>query len=302
MESLGPALAAFEAEIAAATPLLADEIHGLAEGAGIGLDEALLLQVRREIMGYQRLPAMGECTTYARSGGALPVLAQTIDLNGDLDDQIGVLEVGVPGSLRRSLVLSFAGQLGYLGLNSDGLAIGLNLVLGGEWRPGLPPYLAIRHLLDTASSVDQALEVLRGLRLASSRSFTLCDRTKTAWVEVLGDERRVVEAAESIHTNHYLDPDLAPHDALNVFARNYSVQRLETCRKRLAALPAAATAEEHLALLSAPPICVDGNGDVRRERTVAAVAMLPDRGELRVRPGNPSRSATQRFALGALHD
>jgi len=301
LESLRPVLAAYEAAIAAAVPALAEEIRGLAHGAGIAAEEAVLLQVRREIMGYQRVPSRGDCTTYARSGAA-PVLAQTIDLNGDLDDQIGVLEVARPGSSRRALVLSFAGLLGYLGVNSDGLAVGLNLVLGGDWRPGLPPYLAIRHLLDTASGVDEAVALLRGLRLASSRSLTLCDRTKAAFVEVLDDQVRVVEEAESVHTNHYLHPDLAPRDELNVFARNYSVQRLETCRARLASLPEGAGAEEHLALLSAPPICVEGNGDTRRERTVAAVAMLPDRGELHVRPGDPSRSATRRFGLELVEE
>ena len=298
MESLRPALAAFQAEIAAAAPPLAEEIRGLAVGAGISHEHAVLLQVRREVMGYQRVPARGDCTTYARTGGSGPVLAQTVDLNGDLDDHIGVLEVGGPGSPRRALLLSFAGLLGYLGVNSDGLAVGLNLVLGGEWRPGLPPYLAIRHLLDTASCVDEAVAVLRGLRLASSRSLSLCDARKTAFVEVLGDELRVVEAPESVHTNHFLHPDLAPHDALNVFARNYSVQRLQACRARLADLPADAGVEDHFALLSAPPICVEGDGDIRRERTVAAVVMLPGRGELHVRPGDPSRSATRRFALG----
>ena len=296
MESLRPALAAYEAAIAAAAPPLAEEIRGLAEGARIGFEHALLLQVRREIIGYQRVPARGDCTTYARSGPH-PLLAQTVDLNGDLDDQIAVLEVGRPGSPRRALVLSFAGLLGYLGVNSDGLAVGLNIVLGGEWRPGVPPYLAIRHLLDTASCVDEAVAGLRTLRLASSRSLSLCDARKAAFVEVLGDELRVVEAQESVHTNHFLHPDLAPHDQLNVFARNYSVQRLQTCRARLAGLPSDADVEEHLALLSAPPICVEGNGDIRRERTVAAVVMLPGRGELHVRPGDPSRSATQRFAL-----
>jgi Acyl-coenzyme A:6-aminopenicillanic acid acyl-transferase len=299
MESLRPALAAYEAEIAAATPLLAEEMRGLAAGAGITVEEAVLLQARREIMGYQRIPTRGDCTTYALAG-ADPVLAQTIDLNGDLDDQLCVLDVGAPGSARRSLVLSFAGLLGYLGVNSDGLAIGLNLVLGGEWRPGLPPYLAIRHLLDTASTVDEAVDVLRSLRLASSRSLSFCDGTRAAYAEILGDEVRVVEEGESVHTNHFLDPDLAPNDELNVFARNYSVQRLDTCRARLTALPAGAGVEDHFALLSAPPICVEGNGDIRRERTVAAVVMRPDRGELHVRPGDPSRSGTQRFALSSL--
>lgn len=297
MASLRPALAAYEAEIAAATPLLAEELRGLARGAGISAEQALLLQVRRELMGYQRVPTLGDCTTYARSGGAQPVLAQTVDLNGDLDDQIGVLDIGRAGSPRRVLVLSFAGLLGYLGVNSDGLAVGLNLVLGGEWRPGIPPYLAIRHLLDTAAGVDEALQILRSLRLASSRSLTLCDAAKAAYVEVLGDEVRVVEAREVTHTNHFLHPDLAAHDELNVFAMNSSRLRLECCRTRLADLPADADVEEHLAILAAAPICVEDTGDIRRERTVAAAVMLPDRGELHVRPGDPSRSRTERFWL-----
>src|SRR4051812_1558008 len=182
--SLVPTLAAYDEQISAATPLLARELDGLAAGAQISRDMALLMQLRREVIGYQRIPPMGDCTTYARSGSQ-PVLAQTVDLNGGLDDQITILEVSLAGSPRRSLLLSFGGLLGYLGINSDGLAIGLNLVLGGHWRPGVPPYLAIRHLLDSASGVDEAIELLRGLPLASSRSLSLCDLTKSAYVEAL---------------------------------------------------------------------------------------------------------------------
>jgi isopenicillin-N N-acyltransferase-like protein len=289
VDSLRPTLSAYEAEIRAATPDLAEEIRGLGEGAGIGHEPALLLQLRREIMGYQKIPTAGDCTTYVRSG----VLAQTVDLNGDLDDQIAVLDVTRNG--RRALVLSFGGLLGYLGVNGDGLAVGLNLVLGGDWRPGLPPYLAIRHLLDTASCVDEAIAILRRLRLASSRSLTLCDATKAACVEILGDELHEVDATE--HTNHFLHPAFTVRDELNVFARNSSLLRLKACRSGLAELPPGAGPEDHFALLSASPICVADTGDIRRERTVAAVVLVPGRGELHVRPGDPSRAATRTFRL-----
>lgn len=297
MEELSPMLDGYRAAIASATPGLAEEIRGLACGADIGADEALLLQLRREIMGYLRVGAAGECTTYARVGSGSSLLAQTIDLNGNLDDQICVLDVSPSGGRRRALVLSFGGLLGFLGLNSAGLAVGLNLVLGGEWRPGLPPYLATRHLLDTAASVDEAVSILRGLRLASSRCITLCDREKAVWVEVLGDQIRVTEAGEAVHTNHFLHPDLAPYDEVNVFARNSSVRRLEACLDGLSGLPHPADAEAHFALLARPPICVPDEGDIRRDRTVAAVVMLPARGELHLRPGDPSRSHTRVFAL-----
>lgn len=299
LDTLRPMLAAYAAEIESQTPDLAEEMRGLAEGARMSLDEVLLLQLRREIMGYSRIPTRGDCTTYARAtvpGHA--VLAQTIDLNGNLDDQLAVLEIAHrPGTDRRALVLSFGGLLGYLGVNSDGLAIGLNLVLGGEWRPGLPPYLAIRHLLDAAGSVDEALELLRGLHLASSRSLTFCDPGKTVSVEFIGDELLVVEEREAVHTNHFLHADFTSRDELNVFARNSSVLRLKACHAALADLSVQAGVEEHFAVMAEPPICVADNGDIRRERTVAAVVLLPDRGEMHVRPGDPSRSSTQTFRL-----
>ncbi len=299
--SLRPTLAAYGAAIAAATPRLSQEIDGLAQGIGVSRELAVLLQVRREIIGFQRVPARGDCTTYASltagpRGG--PVLAQTVDLNGDLDDQITVLDIQLSGSPRRALILSFGGLLGYLGVNSDGLAIGLSLVLGGEWRPGLPPYLAIRHLLDNATCVADALGILRDLPLASSRSLTLCDPARVACVEILDNQLRLVGTAHSAHTNHFLHPDFTEFDALNVFARNSSLLRLKACEAGLARFAESGTgaeAEEHLALLAQPTICVAGTGDIRRERTVAAVVLLPDRGELHVRPGDPSRSSTRVF-------
>ncbi|MEV2214649.1 C45 family peptidase [Streptomyces sp. NPDC050997] len=296
-DALLPSIAAYRAAVAAALPDQAEEIAGLASGARITEDEAWLLQLRREIMGYRKVPTAGDCTTYARTARSSPVLAQTIDLNGDLDDYIGVLEIARGDSARRSLVLSFGGLLGYLGLNSDGLAVGLNLVLGGEWRPGVPPYLAIRHLLDTARDVTEALEILRTLPLASSRTLVLCDRDRAVCVEVLGDELRTIEDTEVAHTNHFLHPDFVPGDEINVFARNSSVRRLKAATAGLGELPPGAGPEEHFALLSQSPIRVPDRGDIRAERTVAAVVLLPDRGELHVRPGDPALSRTQVFSL-----
>lgn len=52
----------------------------------------------------------------------------------------------------------------------------------------MPPYLAIRQVLDSADSVDQAVEMLCELSLASSRSFMICGEERAVCVEALGSE------------------------------------------------------------------------------------------------------------------
>ncbi|WP_225728795.1 MULTISPECIES: C45 family peptidase [unclassified Nocardia] len=294
LESVRPRIAAHRDAVITALPDLAEEVDGLAIGAGISRDEAWLLQLRREILGYNRITA-GDCTSYATSRGA-PVLGQTIDLNGNLDDQIAVLAVS--GPRHRSVVLSFAGLLGYLGVNDAGLAIGLNLVLGGNWGPGVPPYLAIRYLLDTADSVEHAVAILHDLPLASSRAFLLCDADRTVCVEALACERRILEGDKLFHTNHFLHPDFGARDELNVFAGNSSRRRLEAVRA--VGIPAADDIRGHHRLLAAAPICVPDNGDIRRERTVAAVLLRPDLGELRLWPGDPSTANEHVFSAAHL--
>ena len=298
LADLAPTLEAYGAEIFRQTPKLYAEIEGLAEGAGISLPEAVLLQCRRELAGYSRFSTAGDCTTFADLRRR-PVLAQTVDLAADMDDQIAVLLTRDAASGHSALILSFTGLLGYLGINDRGLAVGLNLVLGGDWRPGLPPYLAIRHMLDTAGSVKEALTLLSGYDLASSRCFMLCDRREAAEVEVLSGQLRIRRDPVLAHANHFLWPEFVPREEINVFARNGSLKRLSACQSWLDEQGSGASTEQILDFFAREPALVRGRGDRRREKTVAAVVLRPDTGEMHLRPGDPSRSATQRMAIPA---
>jgi hypothetical protein len=124
----------------------------------------------------------------------------------------------------------------------------------------------------------------------------LCDPGNVVCVEILDNELRFVDGIEPVHTNHFLHPDFTGRDELNVFARNSSLLRMKAAASGLAAL-GSGDVEEHFGLLCQPTICVAGTGDIRRERTVAAVVMVPDRRELHLRPGDPTASTTQSFRL-----
>ncbi|MCR6480868.1 C45 family peptidase [Variovorax sp. ZS18.2.2] len=278
-------------------PGMAQELNGLAHGAEISVSDAYLLQLRRELTGYQSVrPAAGDCTTFGRLGGTSTVLGQTIDLNGDLHAELCVLDLTHAASGRRLLMASFTGLLGYLGMNDRGLAIGLNLVLGGDWQPGIPGYMAIRHLLDECASVDECIALLRQLPLASSRALMITDGRRLVVVEYILNSVRVTEHKTScVHANHFLHPDFHSRDELNPFARTSSLRREQACTTALRSLGTDATASACFAFLQTPPLHVEGNGDMRRECTVGAVVMHPLLGRFAIR----QRAATSQPARGA---
>ncbi|MET3134817.1 isopenicillin-N N-acyltransferase-like protein [Oxalobacteraceae bacterium GrIS 1.11] len=285
LDELSACLAQYSAIILSHLPNMHAELQGLAEGAGISFEQALLLQTRREISNYTPVSSNGDCTTFAVGEGSHTMLAQTIDLNGGMRDELSVLHICRTEGERkhRSILVSFTGLMGYMGMNDSGLAIGLNLVLGGQWGPGIPGYMAIRHLLDSAASVDEALRILASLPLASSRSLTLCDSKRKVTVEYIRGEMHCLEADTLVHANHFLHAEFQGRDELNPLAAIFSRQRQAACEAELAALGTSPSVAECLRILAQPPICVAASDNVRREETVASVVMQPGNGTLWVR-------------------
>lgn len=292
LPELSPMIGEYAAVIKDHLPDMAEELRGLADGAGISQDEAYLLQLRRELVGYRSVRSRGDCTTFGRLAPGGAVIGQTIDLNGDMAPELTVLDLGLEDRGRRLLLLSFTGLLGYLGMNDRGLAICLNLVLGGAWRPGIPGYMAIRHLLDEASTVEECLQRLSGLPLASSRALTITDGRRLVTVEYILDEMVVLEGDELVHANHFLHAGFADRDELNPFARTSSLRRQDACAAALGELPASADDQAYLDILAGPSVDVAPNDDIKRECTVGSVVMRPDLGTMFVRQGSAAASRT----------
>ena len=68
LSEFAPSIADYVAVIGERLPALAEEVRGLADGAGITPDEAWLLQLRRELVGYRSVKPAGDCTTKPRAG------------------------------------------------------------------------------------------------------------------------------------------------------------------------------------------------------------------------------------------
>lgn len=199
--------AQFQPLFARNCPHLLDEIRGLAEGAGVTLEEAMACSIRGEL---HSAPAEG-CTTYVieRHGAAGDqiIAGQNSDM-GHANIALAYVLHLQPQGKPEVLMWTFGGMLGYHGVNSAGVAHFENALGGGPPnRFGIPHYPVERMMLE-CNRLERAIDLLRTMPLASNANYVLCDgygniadvEATTAGVEVLPDRGTGYFA----HTNHFL--------------------------------------------------------------------------------------------------
>jgi len=197
------------------SPSLVEEIQGLADGAGISFEEAMLCQVRADAA---RVGASG-CTAFALTGSATadhqPLAGQNLDLEPEYADVAILLRVEPADGRPRALMFTFAGQLGYSGMNEYGLAHFNNSLFDYRWRLGLPRQSLKRVMLEKRT-VEECVELLARHRVCSAANVVLCDgRGKIADVEVRPEGIALFDDEHPdcrIHTNHYLTSQFVPYE------------------------------------------------------------------------------------------
>ncbi len=198
----------------AISPAYIEEVRGLADGARIAFEEAWLIQCRSEANEWQ---AAQGCTAFACSGLATcdgqPLAGQNQDLEPEYADLAIVLRVTPNDGRPRALMVTFAGQLGYAGMNEWGLALFHNALYGWEIADGLPRQ-PVKRLLLEQRNVAACLALLARWQSASAGNFVLCDRHgATAWTEFGPAGSAHNQGAEvALHTNHALAPEFAAHE------------------------------------------------------------------------------------------
>lgn len=206
-EKLRERTAAFASLFQKYCPHLLEEMHGLAEGAGISPAEALAVNIRGEL-GHA---AQEGCTTYVigrRGTSDHEILAGQ---NSDMDMSVPPLGYVLhlkPKSKPEILTWTFGGMICYHGVNSVGVAHFANALGGGpSGRLGLPHYPVKRMMLE-CDHVNQVVKIFETVPLASNGNYVLCDghgniadiEATTAGPEILKDHGTGFLA----HTNHFV--------------------------------------------------------------------------------------------------
>mgnify|MGYP000849903180 FL=1 len=190
-----------------------EEVRGLAEGAGISLEEAVLCQVRAEA-GH----AGGEgCTAFALRGEATAdggiLVGQNHDVTPEHADVSILLRLLPDDGRPRALIYTFAGQIGYFGMNQHGVTNYANSVYDFQWQPGLAHYPLKRLMLEQTTAED-ALALYDQHAVCSAANIVTSDAGGAiADLEIRpeGVARYVGDHPDAIiHTNHYLSHAFRP--------------------------------------------------------------------------------------------
>ncbi len=285
------------------------EMLAMADAAGITPAEAVVVggftdfvdTVRAVVGGDMPLQVIeDDCTAVIvpdeRAGGA-GLLGQTWDMHDTATDHVLLLRLR-PDDAPPALVFTTTGCLGQLGMNAEGVCVGINNLTGLDGTRGVAWTSVVRAMLQS-STADEALHTLLGADLAGAHNYLIFDRYGVGYnVEGLPSIRPVtkLEGEPLVHTNHVLDPGAqraeAPKDPTLMAS---SVARLRTAGELLAD---GDIDEERLVELTREPeaICQVAVEPLHIESSGAAI-MRPKTGEFWACWGRPAENEYQRIEM-----
>lgn len=186
---------------------IADEIRGTAEGAGVQLDEVLLITTFNEVF-YPKLAKA--CTSFAARGNAtadgLTYVGQNNDEGLDpwLDGDCTTLTKHTRKDGPDVLVYSYAGAPAMMGINSSGLSVCINALGFDKPKIGVPMLCVVREVLNQRG-LDGAIAAIERADRAYALNFMLGDTRRIADVEANPLMVTVTRSDDILnHANHYL--------------------------------------------------------------------------------------------------
>ncbi len=287
-------------------PHMVEEMHGIARGADVSIDDIYLLNMRDELL--PALKTTEEYTAFGCSGevtlGGEPLVGQTKDtgaLSADIYVVLAMYQKGRPDLLQ----MPYAGELGVFGCSSSGMSVFGNSMAVRNTGEGKLPWSLLRRLALEASGINEVVALVGryGICGRGGGNLVIGDRTGRAiGLEHCGQGNAVVEQTGGIlvHTNHPLS-QLAQYERWTEPEMSGSRRRHERLTQLLAAERGRLTAPLALHCLtdhSGYPrsICrhLPGPGDIQ---TTAAVVVELTRGLLSVVRGQPCRGYAAVYSL-----
>jgi isopenicillin-N N-acyltransferase-like protein len=152
-----------------------EEMRGIAEGSGNLLEEIVALNARTEIMFKDSTLQPGECTALAvtpeASSTGHTLIGQNWDWMVQMRDKAIILEIEQKEK-PRILTFTEAGFVGKIGMNTAGVGLCANLLVGPNTVLGIPFHLFCRGILNS-SSLGEAISKVLEYQSGASGNFLI---------------------------------------------------------------------------------------------------------------------------------
>ncbi len=299
-------------------PQLAEELHGIADGADISPERVVVLNhytdlrdVPRSVLGpaaeqeQQREPGDPDgCTAIYFSGDRGPLMGETWDLHANAEPYVRMLRIAPAGGEHETLCLTLVGCLGAVGISSRGVAVTVNNLSSTDGRVGVVWPALVRAMLEQPDA-RAAYELLLRTPLSSGHHYVIADGHDYYGVETSGELKVLTQLgprAAHLHTNHCFDPVLRRREAvperstsfhrLNLATTIYAQQRPRDLEGLWSLL--------HTRDGSRGSLCIDpvAGAEPTATATCAVIVMRLHDGRVRVVQGGAHRSEPLELSVG----
>ncbi|QQK75770.1 hypothetical protein HUG15_09460 [Salicibibacter cibarius] len=196
---------------------LLDEMQGVADGAGLELEDVLALNARSEIAltGDAHTSFSDGCTSI---GVSPPLTSDTIigenwDWKGAQKDSLLLLQIKQENK-PNIMMITEGGIIGKIGLNDHSLGVCLNALITDKKTDALPIHLGLRSILD-ATSLHEAMANIQNGQMASAANFLIgysegkhAGMALHVEVSPFGMAITNDDASCGVHTNHICAPTI----------------------------------------------------------------------------------------------
>ena len=301
------------AEHEAYAPDLMQELGGMADATGLSLAELVINNGFTDFidvvysLGAEREPAIApplvadNCTAFmvppGRSANGQAFLGQTWDMHASATPYV-ILIQGEPDDAPEFLTFTITGCVGMIGMNSEGITVGINNLMSTDGQIGVTWPFVVRKILQQ-TNVNAALECLTGAKLAGAHNYMLMDKDGQGYeVEAMSTSQHIRDLSDETitHTNHCLiqqNLDVARERPLA--SQNSSENRLRRARELLA--NEAVTIDDLMALTrDEVAICTRPKPPMHVESCGAAI-MSPTSGDFWSVWGIPADNEYEHFVI-----
>jgi len=304
------------------SPDLMAETRGLADATGLTLGEAIIASGFTDFIDtvhnvYNQRQAttltaqpIDDCTAFIVAdeiADGAGFFGQTWDMH-DTATEFVILLNCKQTYMPEALMFTTVGCVGQIGMNSAGIAVGINNLMGADGQVGVTWPFVVRKVLQQ-DNIDDALACITDADLAGAHNFLLFDKTGRGYnIEAMPTHQHITELGSGlsngivrqsgsiVHTNHCLVPEtIAVAQERPPESQTSSETRLTRGYELLEQHPV--TIDKLIDLTRDPQaICVQSKPPFHVESCGAAI-MRPKTGDFWAVWGLPSENEYEHFTI-----